>query len=474
MNRIPRGNSFARVAKFLNPVFIAVLAEFTIFIALAAAGEAQTVTTLYNLNAGTGSNPVANLIQGRDGNLWGTARFGGENAMGTVFKVSTGGRLTVVHSFAGSDGAYPEAGLLLGVDGNFYGTTANGGSANFGVVFKMTPAGDVTVLHAFTGTPDGGIPYSSPILASDGNLYGVTDSGGSTNNNAGVVYRIPPSGKYTVIYNYSLPVGSGEDFSPLQGSDGYLYISSVTEGANNCGSIVKMSTQGIVADAYDFDCGADGANPYGSLIQSSNGKFYGVTANSAVSMEGVLLELDSSLNLSPLFTFGSDTTLVGPNSGPYQATDGNLYGVAFKGGAFGYGGIYQYTLSGAFSTVFSWNRQAEPTTGFMQHTNGKMYSATYVAGRYNLGTVYALDMGLGPFIALVRYTGRIGQSAQILGQGFTGTTSVTFNGSSAMSFKVWSDTYMTAVVPSGATTGPVVVTTPSGTLTSNKSFRVIP
>ena len=293
MNRIPH------VARFLNSVLTTSCVGVGVVRALTCTGPAQTVTTLYNLNASTGSNPEGNLIQGRDGNLYGTARFGGSNAMGTVFKLSTDGRLTVVHNFSGSDGAYPSAGLLLGVDGNFYGTTPNGGPADFGVVFKMTPAGGVTVLHAFTGTPDGGIPYSPPILATDGNLYGVTDSGGSTDSNAGVAYRITPSGQYSVIYNYSLPVGSGEDFSPLQGSDGYLYIPSETEGANNCGSIVKMSTEGVVADTYNFDCGADGDNPYGSLIQSSTGELYGITTNSAVAMEGVLFELDSSLEPLP-------------------------------------------------------------------------------------------------------------------------------------------------------------------------------
>jgi hypothetical protein len=81
-------------------------------------------------------------------------------------------------------------------------------------------------------------------------------------------------------------------------------------------------------------------------------------------------------------------------------------------------------------------------------------------------------MGLGPFIAFVRNNGKVGATAQILGQGLTGTSSVAFSGVKATSFKVVSDTYMTAVVPTGATTGPVVVTIPGGSLTSNVSFRI--
>jgi hypothetical protein len=92
-------------------------------------------------------------------------------------------------------------------------------------------------------------------------------------------------------------------------------------------------------------------------------------------------------------------------------------------------------------------------------------------GPHDDGYVYSFKMGLGPFITFVRSQGKAGATAQILGQGLTGTTSVTFNGIAA-SFSVVNDTYMTAVVPAGAATGPVVVTTPSGPLTSNPSFRI--
>jgi len=88
------------------------------------------------------------------------------------------------------------------------------------------------------------------------------------------------------------------------------------------------------------------------------------------------------------------------------------------------------------------------------------------------GGIFSLDMGLGPFVTFVLPAGKVGKTAQILGQGLTGTSNVTFNGVAATTLSVVSDTYLTAVVPSGATTGPVVVTTPTGTLTSNKNFRI--
>lgn len=163
-----------------------------------------------------------------------------------------------------------------------------------------------------------------------------------------------------------------------------------------------------------------------------------------------------------------------PNPGLAQATDGNLYGTTNLGGSSGYGTLFQISTSGAYKLLYSFNNLIGryPLAGLMQHTNGKLYGTTSNGG--SRGTVYSLDMGLGPFVTFVRANGKVGQTAQILGQGLTGTTNVTFNGLPATSFLVGSDTYIRAVIPSGATTGPVVVTTPQGILTSNKNFLVIP
>jgi hypothetical protein len=110
----------------------------------------------------------------------------------------------------------------------------------------------------------------------------------------------------------------------------------------------------------------------------------------------------------------------------------------------------------------------------MQHTSGLLYGPSWMGGTHGDGFLYSVDMGLGPFVTFVHAQGKVGSVAQILGQGLTGASSVTFNGVPTASFAVVSDTYMTAVVPTGATTGPVVVTTPGGTLTSNVNFRVSP
>jgi hypothetical protein len=161
-----------------------------------------------------------------------------------------------------------------------------------------------------------------------------------------------------------------------------------------------------------------------------------------------------------------------------QATDGKLYGSAEWPGTDG--DVFTVSKNGEVTTLSGFS-QTEGNIVFgplVQATSGIFYGTTFGGGGnacsylYGCGTVYSLDMGLGPFVAFVRSTGKVGQTGGILGQGFTGTTSVSFNGIPA-SFTVVSDTFLKATVPQGATTGYVTVTTPSGTLTSNVVFHVL-
>lgn len=168
----------------------------------AIASPAQTFTTLVNFNGTNGVNPYfETLVQGIDGNLYGTTGFGGANNVGTVFKITPTGTLTTLHSFAGypTEGATPYAGLILATNGNFYGTTTAGGTKGFGTVFQITSGGVLTTLHSFDYT-DGDFPTGSLVEATNGTLYGTTDGGGAGGN--GTVFKITFGGALTTLYNF--------------------------------------------------------------------------------------------------------------------------------------------------------------------------------------------------------------------------------------------------------------------------------
>ena len=184
-----------------------------------------TQTVLYSFPAGS-SQPFCGVIQGSDGNFYGTTGALGRSDDGTVFKVTPSGTQTVLHVFAqsGSDGEIPYAGLIQGSDGNFYGTTYQGGASGFGTVFRLTPSGTETVLYSFAGgSSDGEHPYAGVIQGSDGNFYGTTYQGGSSGY--GTVYKLTPSGTETVLYSFA--GGSIDGATPvagvIQGSDGNFY-----------------------------------------------------------------------------------------------------------------------------------------------------------------------------------------------------------------------------------------------------------
>jgi uncharacterized repeat protein (TIGR03803 family) len=404
---------------------------------------AITLCTQPSCNGG-GNDPWGGVILATDGNFYGTTGDGGAYGQGAVFRLTPNGTLTTIHSFCAKtncpDGFLPEAGLTEGTDGNLYGTTALGGLAGYGgTVFKIDTSGQLTTLYSFcqqTNCADGDVPHGTLLQASDGNFYGIT-SGGGNGNFDGIAYRISPSGAFSIVYKFC------------------------SEGGTRC---------------------TDGNYPFGGLIQATDGNLYGTTSSGGANAEGTVFKLTLDGTETPLYSFCSQTRCA-DGSTPYgslvQGNDGNFYGTTTEGGANGQGGtIFELTPGGAETTLYSFcseskcNDGSTPFGGLLQKTDGTFYGITYTGGVHGVGVGFNLSTGLGPFVAFVQSAGQVGQTAQILGQALTGTTAVSFNGLAA-SFTVKSDTFLTATVPPGATTGYVTVTTPSGVLTSNVPFRVI-
>lgn len=442
----------------------------------------QTVTALYNFGSQNGSaapQDVA-LAQGRDGQLYGTSEGNGTTSYGSIFKVSASRVFTEIFDFNSSnisqDGCCTGQGMTLVSDGSFYGAALSGsGNSQNGVFFKINSLGAYTAIHVFTGGTDGSLPFAPPIQGSDGNLYGIAFNPGG---NGSTVYQYSLSGDFNTIYEFA---GLYSIAPFIQGTDGFLYGTTTNGGWAHCGSVFKMSTAGVLLQSAPFLCGAGGAGPNaGPLLEASDGNFYGVTESGGLRNGGTIYKVTPDFHISILYTFmgKSAGTKDGftPTAGLIQATDGNLYGVTAGGGSNGMGTLFQISTTGAYKLLYSFNGAAgkAPQGTLMQHTNGMLYGTAQEGGANKLGTVYQLNLGLGPFITFLQHMGSVGQTLEILGQQLNGATSVTFNGVPATSFTVASSTFLTAVIPSGATTGPVVVTTPTATLTSNVNFRVTP
>jgi len=438
---------------------------------------ALSVTTLsaqvlYNFgkNAGDPLNPQAPgvIAQGLDGNLYSTTPSGGSNTCGgqtcgTVFKMALNGTLTVLYSFDGRHGASPASGLTLGTDGNFYGTTAGGGASSLGTVFKITSNGQLTVLYSFTGLSDGSYPQAPPIQGADGNWYGTVYQGGS--GLFGTIYTITSSG-FATLYAFDGSHGAYPSAPLLLGADGNLW-GTTTAGGNGHGTIFKITTSGVLTVLHKFDRG-DTPN----IVQASDGNFYGTILHTNVG-DGSIYKMTPTGVYSTLHNFsGADG--ISP-LGLMQATDGNLYGVTEQGGTANLGTVWRMSLGGSFTSLFSFTSGtgSSPQVVPLQHTKGILYGEASAGGKFNGGTFLDGSIGLKPFAGLLPTTGAAGSSVGILGQGLGQATGVSFNGTAA-TFSLVSDTFMTATVPAGATTGAVTVTTPTGTLTSNKQFIVLP
>jgi uncharacterized repeat protein (TIGR03803 family) len=480
-----------------------------VFCVAGTGASAQTFTTLVNFGSTNGAAPWGPLVLGTDGNFYGTTIEGGINGRGTAFRVTAGGKLTVLYNFCAqpncADGADPFAGLVQATNGTFYGTTSAGGGSNAcepfegcGTAFEITSDGKLTTLHSFDGR-DGAMPQARLVQASDGNFYSTTAGGGTGSGlscqGCGTVFKITPSGALTTLHSFDYTDGLVPN-DLVQASNGNFYGTTTYGGADDqsnctqiggCGTVFEITPSGALTTLHSFDF-TDGIQPFDGLVQAANGNFYGTTSFGGANKGGTAFEITSEGKLTTLHSFDG-TDGAGPAGALLQAANGNFYGTTSLGGepnGNGYGTVFEITVEGKLTVLhsFDYTHGSEPQAGLVQATSGRFYGTTPEGGVSNnpncnpdqndgCGTVFSLSVGLAPFVTFAPAARPVGGVVEILGQGFTGATGVSFNGTAA-SFTVKSDTYLTATVPAGAATGFITVGEPSGTLTSNKIFRVTP
>lgn len=244
------------------------------------------LTTLHSFDSTDGGDPSGGLVQATNGDLYGTTFFGGTYGQGTVYKMTLSGTLTTVYSFCQTggcpDGQAPLGALVQGSDGNLYGTTDSGGANADGTVFKITLSGALTTLHSFDYT-DGKNPNAGLVQGANGDFYGTTFYGGAYNSpyGYGTIFSMTPGGTLTTLLSFDDTDGIWPTAGLIQATDGNLYGASQLGGTNGIGgTIFKITPTGTLTTLYNFcsesDC-KDGYGPLAAPAQDTNGNFYGTT-----------------------------------------------------------------------------------------------------------------------------------------------------------------------------------------------------
>jgi uncharacterized repeat protein (TIGR03803 family) len=361
-------------------------------------GATETIVHAFYSGPGSpdGYQPEAALIQGSDGNFYGTTTSSGDYR-GVVFQITPSGSETVLHQFLGlSDGANPYASVIQAHDGNLYGTTNRGGSQGAGTVFKITPSeSSESVLYSFAAGQDG-IDPQGLIEGCDGNFYGTTNSGGA--NGLGTVFRVTPLGAETVLYSFAggTTDGSFPAAGLVEARDGFFYGTTQKGGANDQGTVFRVSFNGVENVLYTFTGGIDGGAPSASVIQASDGNLYGTTFSGGAGALGTVFSIAPGGSARVLFDFAGGTYGGSPKAGVIQAGDGNFYGTTSLSGTYGKGTVFRITPSGTASMLYSFaggSDGAFPWDNLIQASDGNFYGTTTIGGNGNssgYGTVFMI------------------------------------------------------------------------------------
>jgi len=395
--------------------------------------------SLYNFDLLNGASPTGNLSQAGDGNLYGMTATGGSNGYGVIFSYDPNNlNYTKLADFDGINGAAASGGLVQADDGKLYGMTWGGGLdfVQAGVIFSFDPSSmTYSMVHSFY-YPNGGRPFGSLLRASDGKLYGLASNEGLGYNSgleSGVIFSFDPT---TNTYATLKHLGSNEDGSNAsaaltRGKDGKLYGQTTFGGSNSAGVIFTYnpsnSTYAKVKD-LDYD---GGSHPYGSLVQASDGKFYGMTAYGGVSTDpeylvrwgdlGVIFSFDPvSSTYSNLVDFTTNGGYLGghPYGSLVQADDGKLYGMTSYNGrgyrASGSGILFSFDPDLSTYSVLKDFSNFDPGGNFLDDLNGgnpygsllkasdgKLYGLTSGGGINSAGVIFSYEPGSDTYTKLV-------------------------------------------------------------------------
>lgn len=355
-----------------------------------------------------GKAPTGDLLLGDDGNFYGMTSGGGTYNYGTIFMMTPTGVITILHQFDYTpDGAYPGGELIKGADGNLYGVTSSGGTNTYGTIFKISTTGTFTVLKHLSIASDGGNPRGHLTLAKDGNFYGITYSGGAYGY--GTIFKMNPSGTYTVLRSMNRTPDGGNSYSSLtEGKDGDLYGITYGGGTYSYGTIFKITTTGTFTVLRHLNSATDGSSAQGDLIQAADGNFYGMCFYGGVNGNGTIFKISPTGAFSVLRSLSWITDGSNPLGSLMQNTDGNLYGMTSGGGSGSSGVFFKITTAGAYTVLHSFVSATEgdaPKGGLVRGTDGNLYGMASNGGSNLWGTAFKLTTA-GAYTLLVSFNGQ--------------------------------------------------------------------
>ncbi|HWD17864.1 MAG TPA: choice-of-anchor tandem repeat GloVer-containing protein [Verrucomicrobiae bacterium] len=402
------GGSFTLVFSNVAGAVTSAPAVLTV-LPLAATGYGYTSLHGFDIT-NDGALPSSSVIQGADFNLYGTAYDGGATNAGTVFRMTTNGDFTLLHSFGSFysngvpwDGSFPVARLLQGSDGWFYGSCSEGGSNNLGTIFKISPAGEFQTLAMLGSSNVGGAEYPGSPLIQDhqGTFYATSDGAGA---GTGVLFSMSTVGNLTTLHTFTDNDGTAFASTLIEEPDSSFVGLASQGGLYGNGSFFKLTSAGVYTNLYFFDNGPEGDFPTGDLAEDDAGNYYGVTTYGAGYGHGAVFEIDANNSVTALHSFGAQTiqgnTIDGlqPEGGLTRAVDGNFYGATLSGGWQNYGTIFRITPQGDFSTVvwFDGVNGSHPMAAPAQGLDGSLYGSARDGGPSGAGMIYRLSIPIPP------------------------------------------------------------------------------
>jgi uncharacterized repeat protein (TIGR03803 family) len=374
----------------------------------------------------TGEHPYAGLIEASDGALYGTTQDGGSLFGGTVFKIdpeSNDG--SVLRSFANtaSDGHWLIGGVIEASDGILYGTTQSGGSSNLGTVFKLNKdGGGYAILRSLgNGANDGSVSWGHLVEGSDGRLYGTT-AGGGGGSSLGTVFGLNKDGSgYAVLHRFTATNHDG--YYPrcglLEGSDGALYGTTEWGGSEDDGIVFKLSRNGsnyVVLHNFGSVAG-DGEYPYAALIEGSDGAVYGATPRGGTTNAGTVFRLNKDgSDYRVLKSFGaSPADARNPYAPLLEGSDGALYGTTLSGGVMNQGAIFTLARNGSnYAVLHSFGTRTgdgrAPLSSLVESRDGSFYGLTYDGGASFRGSFFRFRFILRTSLTMTPEGPRLGFS----------------------------------------------------------------